>query len=513
MGETQGRPTKGIQMITRIVALILLLCQMGTAAAGPGMAHTSDLAQSGSALSAESEATEESGGAARVILPPGQQELGEVLKEVAAAEGIGLEVEILTGEQGYLQALIAGYGEKAPDIYWASDEADAKDLYDNGILPVNMRNPEGGLAIYSLSRMTPIETRILDPRNVYGLPVGIASEGTLVNIDQLASLLGTGDLTALQRDLTFCSYEEWVALCEGISAYLAKPAKTTLTLSGSKYTMPRYRPENAQRQRGLYAMATGQPASLLQNTLTAAFATAYQDPAALMATTQEEMAQVMAQPMRAVFGRLAQDTLYMTQSDGPLTRGEGYAETEKISAEAAEELFIGGTALFLKGDTQTGMRLQLENPALDGRLVLIPNKLPLENENVAVINEMFGISARGYLCVGESAANKQAALDLLVALFTTDTGTKALEQRLHQVCFSSPYPNNLLQRQLMDALSFGNVYPLPASTSSLTAVATVLGEWASSELMSLEEWGEEQENSFVNMAQGTMASLGISRAA
>lgn len=505
-------------MITRIVAFILLLCQMGTASAAgragspPGIVPEA-AALPGTALAAEEEAGAEPAGTVRAVLPPGQQVLGEILEEVAGAEGIALEVEILTGEQGYLQALIAGYAEKSPDIYWIGGEADAKDLYDGGILPVNMRNPEAGLSIYSLSRMTPIETRVLDPWNVYGLPVGILSEGTLVNIGQLASLLGTQDLTALQRDLTFCSYEEWVALCEAISDYLAQPAKLNVTLSGKEYTMPRYRPENAKRQRGLYAVATGQPASFFQNTLTAAFATAYQDPAALMATTQEEMAQVMAQPLRAVFQRLRFDTLYMTQSGAPLARGEAYPAAGQITAEAAEQLFVSGESLFLKGDTQTGMRLQLENPSLDGHLVLIPEKLPLENENVAVINEMFGVAASGYLCVGEQAAQKQGALDLLVALFTTPRGTRAIEERMHQACFSEPYPRNALQRQLMDALSFGNVYPLPASAPSLTAVATVMGEWTQSELMALAEWGEDQESSFVNMSQGALAALGLSRAA
>lgn len=499
-------------MITRIVAVILLLCQL--AVWNMCFPEAAQAPQQGSALSLEAETEAQTGqSAVRVALPPSQQVLGELIQTVAAEQGIAVELDILTGEGGYLGALMSGYAESPRDIYWVSGEADAQDLFNNGIKPANMRNTEAGLPIYTLSRLTPIETRILDPRHVYGLPVGLTAEGTLVNIEQIASLLGSKDLAAVQRDLVFCTYEEWTALCDAIAAYLERPSNTDVTLSGRRYTMPRYRPENAMLQRGLYAVATGQPASLLENTLTAAFATAYQDPATLVYTTPEEIAAVMEQPLHAVFGRLEQDTRIMTQDETALARGEGYAEIAKISGEAAEKLFTNGTALFIKGNTQTGIRLEAQNPQLEGNLVLIPNKLPLENENVAVINEMFGLSASGHLCVWEQSANKSAAYDLLVALFTTDTGKKGIEQELNFACFSDPYPRDGLQRQVMDALTFGNVYPLPATADSLSAVMTLIGEWTNNELMSLEEWGEEQENSFVSMAQGAISSLGLVRAA
>lgn len=497
-------------MIKRIVTVILLLCQLG--GLGFVRGYSAGTAPIAAAPLAEEGEAPVAGTTLRVTLPAGQQILSEILQEIAAAEGIALEIDVVTGEGGYVAQMLERYQETKPDIYWVHSEVDAQELFDNDIKPVNMRTNEAGLAIYTLARMTPAHTRVLDPRQVYGLPVGLVAEGTLVNIEQIASLLGSQDLAAVQRDLTFCSYEEWAVLCEGLASYFASPADTVVTLAGNKYTMPRYRPENARLQRGLYAMATGQPGAFLQNTLTAAFATAYEDPTALFSSSPEEMAAIMAQPLEAVFGRLELDTRYMTDSNSTLSRGEGYSGEAKISAAEAEKLFAADTALFIKGDTQTGLRLETEYPRLEGKLTMIPNKLPRENENVAVINEMFGLSAAGTLCVGETSPNQEAAFRLLAALFTTDAGRNAIEQRLHLACFSDPFPRGGLQSQLMEALSFGNVYAQPATQESLSAMETVMGQWADSELMSLEEWGEDQLGSFTTMAQGTITVLGLSRA-
>lgn len=494
-------------MVKEIVTAALVLCQLS----GSGFVPPGSAAPPAAEAPAAQETAVESEAPLRIALPAGQHQLGDILQQMATQENLSIQIDVISGETGYAQAVAAQYNETPPDIYWVQGEADARDLFDNGLKPTNLRTNEAGLAMYTLSRMTPAQTRVLDPRQVYGLPVGLYTEGTLVNIEQLASLLGSDDLKTLERDLTFCSYEEWAILCESITAYLGKPAKTDIRLNGHKYTMPRYRPENAMRQRGLYAIATGQPAAFLQNTLTAAFATAYTDAATLFSSSPEEMAAIMQRPLQAAFARIELDTRHMTQADGLLARGEEYPQAEKISAEAAEKLFAEGTALFIKGDTRAGIRLEEENRNLAGKLVLVPNKLPLESENVAVINEMFGISASGLLCVAEQAPHKETAFKLLAALFTTEAGKKAIEQQLHLACFSEPYPRSGLQNQLMDALSYGNVYAMPATQDALSAMALVMGEWTSGALMPLEEWGEEEQKSFISMAQGAMSSMGLYR--
>ena len=74
--------------------------------------------------------------------------------------------------------------------------------------------------------------------NANALPLGRSLYGYWARADVLNALLGDGAAAALQT----ANWEEWSDFVETLSAWMAEPKATTVTLSGADYTLPDARP-------------------------------------------------------------------------------------------------------------------------------------------------------------------------------------------------------------------------------------------------------------------------------
>lgn len=443
-----------------------------------------------------------------ITLPSDMKDFGEALKEIAADQNIQLNIKTVNRGKSYAGKLIElTKGKNTPDIFWVQGESDARQVKDGGVKFYNYLSKKSGPAIRQLTNTIPAVTYILNPEKVYGLPLGLYAQGYLVNLDLLAALIGTDDTVRLARDLTACSYTEWEALCTGIAEYLQGSKKTVLTLDGHRYIMPKSRAKSTRGLRGLFSIPTAETGSLAQNTLSMAYAAAFENEAALLNTSTDQLSSVMDSSLKAAYGLLELETKYLTDSKGTLVRGENYVKHLVVTAEEAKNAFVKGEALLYKGTTQTGLAFEGEYPALSGKLAIIPSKLPIASESVAQINSMHGIAANGYLCVNKSSKVRSDALNLLLELFASQDGIKTVEQCLDVACFSDVSPENPINRQVIEAVRLGKAYQMPTAAIDLSAAQNTLGQWISTELMPVAEWGEEQETAFVNNAKGSIAAI------
>ncbi len=448
------------------------------------------------------------GGAVKVHLPTSQKQLGEVLEEVAAQQGLGLEMRYTQSEDA-LQNLTELLQNEPPDIFWLGDESEAQHLAAHELLPRNIAADENSV-VRAAADLVPPSTRLLDSHAVYGLPVGFYGEGYLVNRPLIAELLGAQSETALTHDLQKATLEQWDHLGAAVESYLEKPRKIAVKLGEGSYTMPAYPSENTRALKGVFAIPTAEAAGFFENTLSATYGAGFGSALDWYGATAEQKAQQLQTCLPAALDVFEVESKYMTHTDGAFERGENYAKTAPISGDEAQQLFVEGKALFLKGNSQTGLALEQANPHLKGALALVPAKVPINaagaDEKVQPIYQSYGMAAAGYLCISSDAVNGYGAQDLLLRLFTSQHGTALIQEKLHLLPFAVRYPTDSLNKQLAGALTGGDVYAIPIGKAALLRQQQSLGEWAENMLMKSETWSDEERSGFHSTAAHILAA-------
>ncbi len=443
-----------------------------------------------------------------VMLPSSHQNVGQVLQNVANSQNIQLEIRLADNEPRYTAELVqAMEGEDRPDLYWLPGEFAVYALDASEYYPYNLAVPASGLLLESLASMVPQAFRLFNEEKVYALPVGAYAQGTLVNLPMLAALLGAEDLIALQRDLILCSYEEWQVMQQAIADYLVTPGRYQFSLGGNLYTMPSYRPSEAESLRGLWALATVGNTSYAENGLAAAFSAAYASPAAYLYSDPEMLNEFMQQPLQALYDEIEFETQHMVGHDGALSRGENFSLAREVTAEEAQELFENGSALLWKTDSSVALQIESENTSLAGNMFLIPTKLPFSDENVAGLNQLYSLGIDGYLAVAGGEEAGGAAGQLLVQMFTDEASMQAIQNELWLLPYTEYYPQSPLLRALDESIGIGEYYLMPLAQSSLDTTQQRLGDWIHLNLMSKSEWTEEDEANFFVAAQGMWGEI------
>ena len=445
----------------------------------------------------------------KIMLPNDHAAVGEVLLKVADAQNVELQVRTGQNEPQYTAELAEALaGEEPPDLYWLPGEGAARALEAAGYPPFDLSSDGGALG--AAARMVPEMSRILDFDKTYGLPLGSYAQGTLVNLPVLASLLGTEDLATLQRDLAQSSFTEWRAMVLALEEYLETPSRYQFTLAGHTYTMPRYRPEESSSLRGIFAMPTADGSAYAQNSLSTLYAAGFMDPADFLDTDPAVVGQIIQQPLDALYGAIEFETQHLTAEEGPLARGDEGMQQAQLTAKKAKQLFEQGIALFWKGDSRDGLKMEQDNPGMYGNLFLIPTKLPFETAGIEIINTLYGIGTDGYLCLASEEVASGAAGRLLVQLYTDPAFQAEVENSLYLLPYTDLYPGVPLLAKLEEAMGLGEIYILPLDQSELATVQAQIGEFVRENLMEKAEWTEEDKANFLTVAQGLLGAAGTS---
>lgn len=507
------------KMMGAAMALVLALGLGGCLPAGTG-----GPAQGAGSLptgvgGAASSATEKGPGAVTVLLPAGQEVLEGILTDMAAVDGTALSVIKKPAGSGYAEAVQQALAEETPpDLVWMPGENEMQLLGQDAFC--NLLDGQNTTTMQALAGLVPAGSRLLNQQKVYGLPVGYYAQGYLVNLELLAKLLNTSNLAQLQSDLARATWRQWVGLASGMQLYLQQPRRMQLKLANTTYTTPAYRPSEAQGLRGVFSVADGDADMLVTTALLAAQGAMFEDMDSWLALEEEDRRERTFSSLAALYGLLDFETMHMARREGVVWRGEVYAQRTPQSAEEAMELFSGGTALFLRADSRTGQQLERENPALWGKLGLVPVKLPVpepeeEAENgqsgeeeteedpsgealdveglLAEQNGQLWYASEGYLCLAATAAGNAAAQTLLLRLFTTTQGIDALSQGLGLQVFTSPVSASPLMRQVAAATQNDAGGLLFIQKQELARPVAALGKYVTEELMGKEEWTDEEE--------------------
>lgn len=479
-----------------LAACLLAGCMPGVVAPGSGPASSLSQASSPASSSPAPPATGETNTTVQVFLPAEKPALAAVLQQAAEWEGLALQIQTAPAGSEYTARLQQALGEEQPpQLLWLGGAADAEAVGTENL--VHLAN--AGNALHALAQMVPPELALGEAESPLGLPVGYYGQGTLVNLALLAPLLGTDDEARLRQNLMQCSWEEWQGLLETIHAYLEKPAKMRVSLAETDYITPRYRPQQAQELRGIFAAPTAQPSAWVKPGLGAAVAAAFENSTAMQQAGSAQREAALEAPLRAFCQQLELETRTLLGEQGAAARGEGFTQLPTLEPTEAGRLFAEGRALLLHANSKTAAQLAEETPALQGRLALLPFKLPLDAEKDAT-NRQIMVSADGYLCLGANAQSQAEAQALLVRLFGSPQGQQLIENQLRLLPFSQTYPTRQPALQLAQCIAAGGFYTPIATEEQMTHAATTMGNWLWNQLMDKEEWSEEDEEAFLATA-------------
>ncbi len=524
----------------RMTAFCLVLCLAAGCLAGctvgPGTGQSGAKGQAGAAVSA-SAATVVASGGLRIFLPADKPALAQVIRQMAQAEEIAVELQIGAGGLAYQGTLAdALAGEDAPVLFWVDGLAEARALQEKGIQFEDLSGQAAAPALRSLTAMVPEAFALAgaDDEGVLGMPLGYYGEGMLVNLSLLGTLLGTQNTEMLRRDLMECSWGEWVALVTMLEDYLQQPRRLRIEIGNGTYTTPGYRPADAQKLRGMFAVATGAPEEYVNGALGATLGIPYASPQALDAATPQEVINALATALPSLFEWLDFETLHMASDNGSFAHGEGYDTKPKYTVDEAVQMFREGTALFLRADTKTGLALEAESDTLKMNLALLPLKLPpaetgetqettssaaqSQSETTASAptaaeqaaasteenNRLLNVRADGYLCIRGGADETGQAAAILIRLFASDEGNAAIAGELYLLPPATPYPAGTLAYQLSAAITARQVHPIVAAPAYLAGAQSTIGEWVQEHLMGKEEWEASDEKAFETVARSAL---------
>lgn len=490
-----------------IAILLSAIMVLGTFAACAGEEASSPKPQTNTSRPPASSKPESAplpeSGPIKVFLPIEETVLAEILLQVGEQQNIKLE--FATAPKGIL------YGEKLaealnsespPAIYWLEGERDAAILQENGISFTNLEKGEFSASIKALASMVPQVLRLQgEEETLIGLPVGVYATGYIVNLRLLGSLLNAKNLQTLQQDLVECSWEQWSILLQTVNSFLQKPIQATIKLGENSYTMLRFRSEEAQSVRGMFAFPTAEGGLMMDSEWEALFASSFVNRQEWDDKTPEEKAQTLEKPLQELFQGLGTQTGYMTGEDGSLARGESFVAASPITNNYAKDLFLEGKALFIKGDTRLALGIEKEIPSLKGNLGFIPVKLPWEAPASGVnTNAMVGINTPGYICIGAASQGTAEVENLLLALYTTEGGQELLEQELNVFPLSGLLSAGFLANQIESYIAKDRIYKVIPNSATLHGLNETMSEQVRATLLERNKWEKEQELEFVNTA-------------
>lgn len=354
------------------------------------------------------------------------------LRTYAAAQGVTLQ-ELYPGEDPAAADLAVLEAEPADDGSW-------KDLTADALLAT-------AAARAGLDAETP----------VYALPLGKTLYAYWADGDVLAALLG-GEREAVTADLQAASWDEWSALAETVTEWLAEPAETALTLNGRDYTLPAERPEAAAGLTGVF--------SLCEDSVTGGGGLPLYT-GALLAAGQARDADTLTGPLNGVYSALTLELENAAWAD---------------STAAAMQAVQGRTALFCRGSLADW--LLYSGGAAAETLCWLPVKCDLvesdlgETEyNLTGLLNYPVLTGEAWLAVpaGADEARTEAAAAAMLWLYTSQAGEETLTQTLGLVTpwgtASNDTPLTAMQVEQVGA----GILPEPALD---TAAAAGLGEAA-----------------------------------
>ena len=284
---------------------------------------------------------------------------------------------------------------------------------------------------------------------VTALPMGRTLYAYWADSTVLTALLGENALTDLQN----ASWSEWSAFADKLTAWIASPAETALTLNGNSYTLPAEAPEAAAALTGVFAPSGGDQTAALGGAL-------YTN--VLLAAGSEYTDKTLTGPLNGLYSAIV------------LEADNAAGDAAQTMQEAVNALG-DGKALFYRGLLSDAVAVLGADRAQT--LVPLPVKCQLEDSDITTEDYNLSglmnyptLACAGYLAVPDNgAADRKAAASAILWLYGSGDGNTRLTDDLYLVTPWNTASDSTTLGALQVQLVSTGILPEVAVTSTQSA--------------------------------------------
>lgn len=444
----------------------------------------------------------------------GKGESAQALKDAADAYSreTGKKVKTFSLGSGTssLDTLRAEMNSKnMPTIFSIVNIQELKEWEEGGYALDFNTLPDG--AFKQLADEIPENMRLTsDGKNSFGVPYNVEGYGYIVDTRMVDALFGNGSSKEFIGDAKNATYAEFVSMVSAVDAYIKSGTVATVTLNGKPYTLQSAKTDLSSKLTGVFAVAGSEKWTYGDHMVNVALNAVFDNPADAAAATDGQISALKG-PLRAYARALDMKTSYAAGREGGVSRGADFINTTTANYDSAVQIFADSKALFIKQGNWAYTNIQKFNGDIVKTLEFIPVKLPLEDSDVVSdvktadkLNRSISVYVPNYYAINAKATDeqKQAAMDFLVWLNTSESGQKFVTENMAFVPYNADHTNittdNSLSNSIIRYMKEGDVISNPYGGAPVGWSGDTLGLEIMEKYLTKSQWTADDYNAIAD---------------
>ncbi len=342
-----------------------------------------------------------------------------------------------------------------------------------------------------------------DGKKNYGIPYNVEGYGYIADTRMIEALFGDGTADSFFEDAKLATYEEFQNLVIAVDAYIKNNTPSSVTLNGKAYTLRNEKTDMSSRLTGVFAIAGSENWTYGDHMVNVALNAVFNNTAHAAAAGDAEIDKIK-NPLIAYAKALDFKTRYAAGKDGPLKRGSEFINSTTANYDSAVQIFADSKALFIKQGNWAYTNIEKANKDIVKTLDFIPVKLPITDADIVSdigtaekLNRSIAVYVPNYYAINAKASDeqKQAAMDFLVWLNTSESGQKFVTEDMAFVPYNADHENVVTGNSLGDSIirymKAGDVLSNPYSGAPVNWSGEKMGLHVMEKYLTKEEWTEE----------------------
>jgi raffinose/stachyose/melibiose transport system substrate-binding protein len=411
---------------------------------------------------------------------PLYQEKFELLaKEYEYQTGVKIKVVSAPLEVPYMETLKEHLNLRdAPTIFSIENVANLNHLleYDK-VLDLSL-SQSVRFAIFEDSIPSNLKLNVYNGSS-FGVPYSIEGAGFIVNTSLLHYLF-EGDIYQLVEDLKNSTYYEFEAFVIALDNFINYDISSSVVLNSRVYTMHEEKTGLAKYLQGVFSVLSSDV--LVSNSLFLSIPvnSVFSSHSSILGATNAQIRQLY-QPLRTYARTLDLITTFMTSYTGPVSRNTNFNVAD-FSRYDSLYTFANNKSVFIAESTSSYMDIVNLNPQMSDNLEIIPIKLILTDDDIAIdnltsrqFNSSLPIFVPNYFAINNNVSEEKQdmAKEFILWLHMSDFGVNFILNEFNFIPFLTTYDSSQYLNSLSSSV-FNYMYNNTILEGSLSSAPVAL---------------------------------------
>lgn len=333
----------------------------------------------------------------------------------------------------------------------------------------------------------------------YGLPYGLDGYGYIVDREMIASVFGESNVENFIFDLKNSSYDEFEVLVNSLDNFIKYGRSSTVILNQNSYSVAPHKDSVSANLTGVFSIDISDEQTYINHMINIAINTTFKSSLNAFNANSDQI-ESLSEPFKKYAQALDLNTAHTAGQNAPLNRSKDYINPELNNYTQQIKTFSEGKSFFINQGNWIYSDIENLNPSLAGRLIIIPIKLPLSEDDIHLqdisvekincsipvyVSKYYGINAK------VSYKEKKLAQDFLVWLNTSETGKKYINDEFKFIpynCDKTSVSNYSLNKSILEYIKDGNFLSGSYIGSPFCTKTSSLGEKIKNEYLTKGKW-------------------------